>query len=139
MKRFNHKMINRCFITVCSGILLILLCSCNLYDFFEVNPSWKIGLEYQYIAYDEERYLPIDQYRDFLIQQETEKLGEVQVEGEVIWGKLFFGDILYQLVDYQDIVYLWTDYDGPHADFYCRESNYETVCTLLEQCISASI
>lgn len=122
------------------GIILLLLlsltfCSCNPYKILGVDESWVVSSDFQTITHNEEVYISIDQYEDVLENFEIgENPIEVKVTGDPVWGKLFFGDIIYFMVDEElsDIIYFFTDYDGEHPTYFCKESSYAEMCEFLE-------
>lgn len=115
--------------------LLLVLCSCNVYQALGVDETWVVSSDYQTITHNDEVYVSIDQYGDVLEKYEVaDGPIEVKVEGDPVWGKLLFGDMVYGMVDeeFSDIIYFFTDYDGEHPTYLCKESSYDKMCELLE-------
>ena len=76
--------------------------------------------------------LPMNGYSCFLGERMVD---ECRVEGTGFFGKLLFGEMLYEVenVPNHEILYLQTDYDECISEYFVLETEYERYCEILQQ------
>ena len=114
--------------------MLFFICfsfnGCNINTLMDVDINWVISSDYQTITHINDVYISIDEFSYILCNYDIELLvQEAKVEGMPSFGKLFFGDRIYIIIDesLSDVLYLVTDYDGEHPSYFCKQSEYERI------------
>jgi len=109
-------------------ILSVFLSGCNIEKMMEVDQTWIISADYKTITHGDDVYISIDEFESILDDYERQLLVQnAKVEDSPSIGVLFFGDQIYSVLcdDFSDIIYLLTDYDGDHPNYFCKESMYD--------------
>lgn len=93
-----------------------------------------VAQDYRSLTYLGETYvpLPMNGYSGALGERMVD---ECRVEGTGFFGKLLFGDMLYEVkyVPNNEIVYLQTDYDLCISEYFVLESKYEYYTQMLQE------
>ena len=109
-------------------VLCMFLSGCSVEAFMGVDATWVISADYTTITHGEDVYVSIDEFATILDSYERELLvQEAKVENNPSIVVLFFGNQIYSVLcnDFPDIIYLYTDYDGDHPSYFCKESMYD--------------
>lgn len=91
-----------------------------------------IAADYDSLIYYGETYVPLPMNGHECVPGEV-LVEECQVEGYGFWGKLLFGERLFEVrgVPDQEIVYLQTEMDSNASDYFVLEAEYEKYDSLL--------
>ena len=98
------------------------------------SDSCVIVSDYSSLTYCGQTYIPLPM-NGYECRTGDCMVPEAQVEGTGFWGKLFFGEKLYEVknVPENEMVYLQTDYDGGISQYYVLVSQYDYYSAILNE------
>ena len=117
---------------ILSVSLLVLLAALSVPCFFGYyhmvmgSENCVVASDYSSLTYFGQRYIPLP-VNGLECRIGECMVREAQVEGAPFWGKIFFGEALYEVKNVPDneMVYLQTDYDGGVSRYFVLESEYD--------------